>query len=473
MAVIDLRGRGSIGENLARIGAAVGKTITAIKGPDAADRKAFFKKIQDDPDLLDNFGGIARDNPGVLQQMFPFLKDEDITSLRTVLPSLEQLQEKIERPGLTPEAAGGELPPEVASALSEFARAKTVGAKPAEVALEPKRVAAAEEIPQEAVTAGLRREVTGLTPGQTAQDAFNTEIFTTADSAFDDLNIEDKEKAALRAKLPSVYFDADNQEAFRQRKAIAQMQIDAQSLERANERTEAFQRSVGARWTERTKTGTPETWQLFLFTQEMNERGKGLAGGTIPPENQTDIRLMEVAQAFARADQVDKGLEVASVKTQIGALIARIEKKDSEGSFNLERTVREALLSQLNDEFVELTNLTDGEIPLSIGDIKERGPFGSLFGAGNQPLKIIDESGNEVDLSVIAPGAPLTEPPPAQAPATQAPLELNFETVDVSKLSPITRRNLIKIMNGEGSFEELQAFDPAGAQTILDARRGR
>ena len=73
-----------------------------------------------------------------------------------------------------------------------------------------------------------------------------------------------------------------------------------------------------------------------------------------------------------------------------------------------------------------------------------------------------------MDLSVVAPRVPPTEPP-----ATQAPLELNFETVDASQLSPITRRNLIRIMNGEGSFEELQAFDPAGAQMILDARRNK
>ena len=67
MAVIDLRGRGSVGESIARIGAAVGKTITAIKGPDAADRKAFFKKIQDDPDLLEFFVDLLS-NPSLLQQ---------------------------------------------------------------------------------------------------------------------------------------------------------------------------------------------------------------------------------------------------------------------------------------------------------------------------------------------------------------------------------------------------------------------
>ncbi|KKK84890.1 hypothetical protein LCGC14_2778810, partial [marine sediment metagenome] len=159
MAVIDLRG--SIEGPLARIGGGIGQIITAIKGPDAADRKAFFKNIQDDPDLLNNFGSIARNNPGVLQQMFPFLKDEDIISFRGVLPTLGELKEDILRPALTPEKAGGELPPEIAAAMGEFARAGEVGATPTQLELREKRGVAAEAIPQEAVTAGLRREVTG------------------------------------------------------------------------------------------------------------------------------------------------------------------------------------------------------------------------------------------------------------------------------------------------------------------------
>ncbi|KKK52328.1 hypothetical protein LCGC14_3106010, partial [marine sediment metagenome] len=233
MAVIDLRG--SIEGPLSRLGASIGQIITAIKGPDAADRKAFFKRIQDDPDLLDNFGGIARNNPGVLQQMFPFLKDEDITGFRSVLPTLDELREDIERPGLTPEAAGGELPPEIAATLSEFARAGAVGAKPAEVALEPKRVAAAEAIPQEEVTAGLRREVTGLTPGQTAQDTLTADLFKTAQGIIDELPVEEKEKIALRAAIPSALLEGDRIQAHKERIELAQMRIDAQTIDRANE----------------------------------------------------------------------------------------------------------------------------------------------------------------------------------------------------------------------------------------------
>ena len=464
MAVIDLRGER--GSNIALIGKSIGKVIRSIKGPDAADRRAFLGRVLGDPELLEKFGSIARDSPTALPR---FLKDEDIEMLQSTLPTLAELQEDIERPGLTPEPAGGTLTPETAASLGEFARAKTVGAKPSEVALEPKRVTAAGEISQEDVTAGLRRDVTGLTPGGKAQDVLVADLFKTAKDIVDELPVEEKEKIALRAAIPSALLKGDRVQAQKDRVIIAQMQIDAQTLDRANERLEASQRSIGARWTERTKTGTPETWQLFFFTQEMNDRAKGLAGGTILPQNQTDIRLMEVAQAFARADQVDKITEEAGVRTQIGILISRIEKKDSEGKFDLQRTVREALLNQLNDAFVELTNLTDGRIPLSIGDIKERGPVLSVFGEGNQPLKIIDEAGNEVDFSAELPPAPAEQPSGVQGDIGL----LNFETVDVSKLPEKTRSNLVAIMTGEGTFEELQAFDPTSAQLILDARRNR
>ena len=472
MAVIDLRGPGSPGENLARIGAAVGRTITAIKDPHKKERKEFADLLKRNPQLVGAFSRLDRRQPGIVGEIFPNLDEDTITAITSAPPDADELAGNLEIPVLTPEAEGGTLTPKDAKTIGEFARAARVRAKPAEIALEPKRVIGAEEVTQEDVTAGVRREVTGLTPGQTAQDAFNTEIFTTADTAFGELNLEEQEVAALRAKLPATFFDADNQRIFEQRKAIAQMQIDAQNLERANERTDAFQRSIGARWTERTKTGTPETWQLFLFTQEMNERGKGLAGGTILPQNQTDIRLMEVARSFSRADQVDKITEEAAVKTQIRALIDRIEETDRDGGMVLDRTVRQSLVEQLNDAFVELNSLTDGRIPIRRAEIPSPAeiPFTDIrtgFGK-NRRIVVTDEAGEEIEV-----GAEGFLPPTREGAPAQAPLELNLETVDASKLSPITRRNLIKIMNGEGTFEELQAFDPASAQMILDARRGR
>ena len=469
MAVIDLRG--SIEGPLARIGGGIGQIITAIKGPDAADRKAFFKRIQEDPDLLNNFGKIVRDNPGVLQQMFPFLQDEDIAGFRGVLPTLEDLREATERPGLTPEAAGGQLTPETATALGEAARAQTVGMTPSGLAIEPKKVVAAGEITQADVTAGEKRRVTGLTPGQAEQDKFNLEIFNTANTAFGELGLDEQKTAALRAKLPSVYFDADNQETFRQRQAIAQMQIDAQNLDRANERTDAFQRSIGARWTERTKVGTPETWQLFLFTQEMNERGKGLARETILPQNQTDIRLKEVADAFSRADQVDKITEEAAIRTQIGALIGRIGRI-SEGSFANERTVRQVLTEQLNSAFVELSMLTDGRIPIRIGEIPDR--FGP--GKGNEPLEIRDEFGEKIEIGQDVERFQEGVPPAEPLPEVQGEIgPLNPQTVDISQLSTESRNNLMKLADDSTGtlFQQLLQQAPRSAQEILDARRNR
>ena len=479
--VIDLR-RGGGPEAIRSIGASIGSIISSIKGPDAADRKAFFKRIQDDPDTLNNFGKIARDNPGVLQQMFPFLKDEDIEGFRNVLPTLEDLREATERPGLTPVAAGGQLTPETATALGEAARAQTVGMTPSELAIEPKKVVAAGEIPQEAVTAGLTREVTGLTPGQTAQDAWNTEIFNTAMDAFNALEMEEADVAALRAKLPSAFFDEDNQALFEQRRTIAQMQIDAQNLDRANERLGAFQRSIGARWTERTKTGTPETWRMFLFTEGMNERGKGLAEGSILPQNQTDIRLKEVADAFARADQVDKGMEEAAIKTQIGVLVGRINRRDSEGKFANERTVRLMLLEQLNSSIIELANLTDGRVQLGKID-KSKMDVIPFVGPGNLPLTFEDttvapaqpgqgEIGQQRDEDVIN---FLDSLQGGEVERTEEIGPLNPQTVDLSQLSTESRNNLMKLANDSTGvlFQQLLEQAPRSAQEILNARRGR
>ena len=153
MAVIDLRG------DVARSLASIGQSIGGIIDPDKASRKRFQELLASNPQLAAALGRIEREAPGTLKNILPFdIPEEVISGLVAISPSLAELQEDIRRPGLTPEAAGGELPPEVASALSEFARARTVGTTPSELALEPKRVAAAGEITQEDVTAGVRRD---------------------------------------------------------------------------------------------------------------------------------------------------------------------------------------------------------------------------------------------------------------------------------------------------------------------------
>ena len=462
MAVIDLRGE--IGSNIALIGKSIGKIISDIKGPDAKNRRAFFQRIEEEPELFGEFGKIARDNPGTLQQMFPFLQDEDIENFRSTLPSLADLQEGIERPGLTPVTEGGTLTQETATALGESLRAQRADLTASELALVPKEVIAATGISQEDVTAGAVRDVTGLTPGQTAQDKFNLEIFNTANEAFDKLGLDEKQAATLRDKLPARFFDADNQLAFERRKEIAQMQIDAQNLERANERTDNFRRGVAARWTERTKTGLPETWQLFLFDRDVNSKAKALATGAAVPENESDIRLLEVAQAFARADQVDKITEEAAVRTQIRAIIDRIGQLDPEGKFKNGRTVRQVLAEQLNNAFVELSILTDDQVPIRIAEIPvSKAEFLPFFGPGNKSLVIRDEVGEEIDFSEEGFGEVTTE---------SGTGELNFETVDVSRLSAESRNNLAKLMQG-ASFEELQRQAPRSAQEILDAVRNR
>lgn len=449
MAVIDLRGE--VGANIALIGKSIGKVISDIKGPDAADRRAFLGRVLGDPELLEEFGSIARNSPKALPS---FLKEEDIDILKSTQPTLQELEDKAARPALTPVEQGGTLTQETATALGESLRAQRVGVTPSELALEPLRVEGVGELEQTDVTAGIKREVTGLTPGQSAKDALVADLFGTAIEIVDELPVEEKERIALRAAIPSALNEADRIQAHKNRVEIAQMQIDAQNLERANERTDAFRRSIGARWVERTKVGTPETWELFLFTQEMNDRAKGLATGTILPQNQTDIRLMEVATAFARADQVDKITEEASVRTAIAILIERINKKDAEGKFANERSVRLVLLEQLNNNIEELAGLTDGRIRLGKID-KSKLDVIPFLGPGNLPLTFEDSIA-----AVVQPEQGEIGP-------------LNLETVDISKLPEKTRNNLIAIINGQGTFEQLQEFDPVSAQLILDARRNR
>ena len=469
MAVIDLRGDRL--RNLALLGKSIGSVISTIKGPDAADRRAFLGRVLGDPELLEKFGSIARDSPTALPR---FLKEEDIEMLKSTLPTLEELKENIERPAVTPVEEGGILTQADAEALGEFSRAKEVGATPTDIDLRGKFKEAAGEISQEDVTAGLTADVTGrtpLTPGQQAKDDLTATIFKGASDIINELPVEEADKIKLRAALPSALFEADRIQAQKDRKEIAQMQIDAQTLERANERTDAFRRSIAARWVERTKAGTDEVWERFLYDPDAGRRARGLLDGSIAPVDESDVRLIEVATAFSRESQVSKIADESAVRTQIRTLIDRIEEKDSFGSFVLERTVREALLNQLNDAFTELTSLTEGRIPLSIGDIKERGPIGSIFGGGNQPLKIIDEEGNEVATGVeeTAPA-----PPTEQSPApTDTIGDLSFETVDASQLSENDRANLVRLVNGEGSIDELLRDAPQSAQRILAARRNQ
>ena len=481
MAVIDLRGPGSIPDSVARLGAAAASVITSIKGPDAKNRRAFFKRIEENPELFDEFGKIARDNPGALKNMFTFLKDEDIEEFRKTLPSLQDLKDKAARPAFTPVEKGGTLTPEIATALGEAFRAESVGLTAPELAIQPKEVIAAGKIPQEDVTAGAIRDVTGLTPGQTARDDLVADLFGTAKGIVDNLDVDEKERIALRAAIPSALTEADRIQAQKDRVIIAQMRIDAQSLDRANERTDAFQRSVAARWT---KTGTPETWQLYIFSQEMNDRARGLADESIIPQNQTDLRLMEVAQAFSRADLVDKITEEAGVRTQIGVLIGRINRKDAEGNFANERSVRLVLLEQLNNSIAELSALTDGRISLGKID-KSKLDFLPFFDEGNLPLTFEDttatvtqfgpgEIGRQRDQGVIDFLDSLDQVEQIEQAEQVGEIgPLNPETVDLSRLPQKTRDNLIAIMTGQGTFEELLAFDPVSAQLILDARRNR
>ncbi|KKK74506.1 hypothetical protein LCGC14_2883100, partial [marine sediment metagenome] len=313
MAVIDLRGER--GSNIALIGKSIGKVIRSIKGPDAADRRAFLGRVLGDPEKLEDFGRIARDSPQALPE---FLKDEDIEMLRSTLPTLEELETGIRRPGLTPEPKGGDLTPEAAEFLGRAGAAGQFGLTAEGVELGPKRVAAARGISQEDVTTGLQAEVTGipaLTPGQEAAEDFNVAVFNSALEGFSELEPDPQKQAALRDKLPAAFHSEDFQANVKLRKELLQMQIDAQTIERSNERIEAAEISNANRWVLKTSRGTPEMWARFLYNKEDNQRALALARGEATPETQSDIDLLEVGQAFDRTDQVDRSLEIAAIQT--------------------------------------------------------------------------------------------------------------------------------------------------------------
>jgi len=473
MAVIDLRGEGSIPDSIRRLGGAAAGVITSIKHPHKEENEEFRDLIGRNPQLVGAFSQLNRRNPGVVAEIFPFLDEDMITAITSSPPSADELAGDIEIGSLTPVSEGGTLTPEAADILGKFGVTDRFGTTPTGAVLEPKRVEAARVLPQEAVTAGLERDVRGLTPGQKSQDDFNTEVFGAANAAFDEVEPDEKKRDALRAKLPAHFFDVDTQELFRQRRILTQMQIDAQNLDRANERTDAFQRSAAARWVTITNAGTPEAWQLFLFDNGARTRANELLGGA-SVENETDIRLLEVARAFSRAGQVEKITQSAAASRQVTDLIERIERRDRDGKPVLERSVRVVLTEQLNAALSESSALSEGRTPIRIAEI----PDDRIFGK-NKALIIKDENGEEIDPSPARlRDIEILEDLSREEEARRdieggGPGPLNLETVDISKLPVATRDNLLAIIRGEGTFEQLQQFDPASAQLILDARRNR
>lgn len=452
MAVIDLRGPGSIPDSIRRLGGAVASVVSSVKFPNKEERKEFNEALRNNPALGERLAALDKRSPGFLDTNFGFLSEEVRESIRAIKPSAVQSAEAVTTEGFE------NLPEDVRKTLGQFGVTGVFGTTPSGAVLEPKRVEAARALPQEAVTAGLERDVRDLTPGGKAQDDFRLEVFNSATEAIGELGLDEKKAATLRSALPAAFFDEDSKLAHTRRLEIANLQIDAQNIDRANERLDSFQRGVAARWVNKTNVGLPETWQLFLYSKDANDRAKLLQSRTVSPENESDISLLEVADAFARAKDADKIIEQAAASRQIPILIERIERRDRDGKFFLERSVRVALVEQLNFTYMEASALSEGRLPFRKAEIPAAGRF---FGK-NKALRILDESGQEVEQS-----------PERLEEIREQSTELNFETVDVSQLSENDRDNLISLINGEGTMEELLRDAPLSAQRILDARRNR
>lgn len=444
-APIDLRGSG---RDFAQALASLGAGVSNIINPNQERQRQLKEAILADPSLAAKLAEQERNNPGFLSDLG--IGEDFAQRIIGVPRTTEQLVGGITRPGLTPVEEGGRLTPEISATLADIGAAGEFGVTPSEIAREPRVTRAVTETPQEAFTRGETARAAGGQPGQLAADDFRAGIFQLVQEGLDQIEPDEAKRAALRAELPSLFLEEDERLAHTRRLEIANLQIDAQNIDRARERQEAFRRNVAVRWQERTNAGTPEAWEAFVFDVDLNKRAKDLQLGTVSPDNDFDLGLLEVANAFDNARQAEKISDVAAAQRQVELLIGRIESRDPEdrGKFLLDRRVRAILTEQLNKAMIELTTISSGDRPLDQFFIPE---------GGNKPLESILPPESELSRQDNQPSADFQQ--------------LDFSTVDPSRLSPISRENLRKLVNGEGTLEELQRVAPNSAQEILNAVR--
>ena len=155
MAVIDLRGRGSIGESIGRIISGIGQGADKIINPNREERKEFGDRLRDDPGLGPALAQLDRKSPGFLDENFSFLKQEVRDSIRALPPSLGELrgEEEVE--------VFQNLPPAMREQLAKLGLFKDVaGTTPTGAIVEGKREEAAAGLSIAQVTQGLEEEVT-------------------------------------------------------------------------------------------------------------------------------------------------------------------------------------------------------------------------------------------------------------------------------------------------------------------------
>lgn len=535
LPVIDLRGQGSIGESIAQIGAAAANIIR----PFEQEKQEFNNFLATTPGAAERLAEQERLNPGFLKSTFSFLPDDQIAQIIATPQTAAQTAEQFAREGLE------KAPKELIAGLRALAASQAVGGPgvtPAEAVLVPSEQEAAIGIVKdepEVIAEAVREGIVGRPRGAQAMDELRAELTQSVLEVVEDLPIEEAEKLALREIAPGFFFEQDRLIEHQNRLAIAQITSAASSGEVGRRAQVARREAQGVRMFNDTNIQSPEAWTEFLYAEQSAtfrgltplERGRELAGqnlteaqvqsgllsGTI---SQDELDAMEMAQAIERRENIGKSLEIASERRVVADLINRITERDRDTNPILTRSVRLALLEQLNDAYRFLNNISGGSIPIRVGEIPP-GIFRNIpliGGPGNTPLIIRNDSGEMLDSSDplesidpsnlqgqdpgAAPGAEPSIPPAvqrqnleeasrlrgvieesqrqAEAPQAERVSEgakqipdsmINFQQIDQSLLTPNGVANVQTIIDGRGTFLEMAEENPAAALEMLKGFR--
>jgi hypothetical protein len=524
LPVIDLRGQGSIGESLARIGAAAANVIR----PFEEERQEFNNFLATTPGAAERLAQQERLNPGFLKNTFSFLPDEQIATIVATPVTAAQTAEQIARQGLA------SLPKEVLRGLQAVAAAKIAGGvTPKEAVLAVPEAEAAAEIVRgdpEAIIERVREDIVGVPLDEERLRDLRAELTQQAQDVISSLPIPEQERIALRTIAPEALFDADLLLAHTRRMEVAAVGSQTNSAEATARATLARREAEGIRLFNETNVGSPEGWTEFIYAgpsalfngQTPLARGRflaqqnltseqieaGLLDGTI---NQDQLAAMKLGQAMERREQGDMLADISSQGRVVKSLVDDITEVDRDGNPVLSRSVRIAMVEQLNDAYRYLNSVSGGTIPMRTAEIPEGNIFQRglalvpFIGPPNAPLIIRDADGKELDSAdPIAGAAVIPEEPTARTPeqartvlaearrirgaieesqrqtVTVAIAEgakeipdtmINFQQIDQALLTPNGISNIQTIIGGGGSFLELAEEKPAGALELLQAFR--
>lgn len=523
LPVIDLRGQGSIGESLARIGEAAANVIR----PFEAERQEFNSFLATTPGAAERLAEQERLNPGFLKSTFSFLPDEQIAQIVATPQTAAQTVEQVTRRGLE------DIDPTVMKGIEAIAALIPFGVTPTEAITAPARQAEVRRIVEEepeTVAKATREGLVGRPEDEERLRELRADLTQQAQDVISSLPISEQERIALRTIAPEALFDDDKLLEHLRRLEIASIGSQTNNDAIVERARIARREAEGVRLFNETNAGSPEAWTEFLYApasatfrgQTPLVRGRFLAQQNLTEEqisaglldgtlNQDELDAMRLGQAMERRAQGDQLADISSQGRVVTSLVDDITAVDRDGNPVLSRSVRIAMVEQLNDAYRYLNSVSGGTIPIRTAEIPEGGavrrgltllPF---IGPPNAPLIIRDAEGNELDSAnpisgaAVIPDEPLARTPEqqrealAQASATRGTIEesqrqvgqeaiiegakdipdsmINLQQVDESQLSPNGVTNVQTVMSGSASFLEMVEENPAAALEILKAFR--